>query len=211
MLFAKIIPWVILPAVFLLIFEKERIRHMGNFSSGKLKGTKTEKNLRIALGGEAQATLKYEWYARDALSEGQKEISDIFIETANNEREHAELWFKYLGGFGSISDNLEDAANGEDYEWSTMYDEFEKTAEQEGFPELAALFRRVGEIENRHKERYLRYKSSLEAGELHRSESGEERWICIACGTVVTAKSAPPRCPTCGHGEGYFKRFCESV
>lgn len=183
---------------------------MGNFPIEKIAGTETEKNLHYALGGESQAALKYAWYAKKALEDGYKEISDIFNETSQNEREHAEIWFKYLGGWGNTSQNLDAAAGGEHYEWSTMYSGFAETADSEGLPEIAALFRRVADVEKRHEERYLRYKEKVDNNTMFVSGSQNTKWVCLACGTVVQAKNAPPKCPTCGHDQAYFKEYFQN-
>ena len=172
----------------------------------ELKGTKTEKNLMTAFAGESQAYTKYGYYASQAKKDGYVQISEIFAETAGNEKEHAKLWFKYLHG-GSVpatTDNLADAAAGENYEWTDMYERFAKEAREEGFTEIAAKFALVGAIEKAHEERYRKLLANIEGG-LVFSRDGDAIWQCINCGHIVIGKKAPEVCPTCNHPQSYFK------
>lgn len=172
----------------------------------ELKGSKTEKNLQAAFAGESQARNKYTYYASKARKEGYQQIANLFLETAENEREHAELWFKHLHG-GSIpttTENLLDAAQGENYEWTNMYAEFAKEAEEEGFTEIARLFKAVGNIEKEHEERYRKLLANIEGG-LVFSRDGEAIWQCLQCGNIVVGKKAPEKCPVCGHDKAYFQ------
>lgn len=171
-----------------------------------LKGTKTEQNLHTALSGESQAYLRYKVFESKAKEEGLIEIAQIFCETADNEWEHAEIWFKCLGGWKSTLDNLNTAAGGEHFEWETMYAEFAQTAREEGFEYLAGLFDRVASIEKAHEERYVHYKESLNNGTIFTSDSASTKWICLNCGYVIEAKTPPMVCPTCQHPQGYFKK-----
>ena len=170
-----------------------------------LKGTKTEKNLQAAFAGESQARNKYTYYASQAKKEGFEQISAIFTETANNEKEHAKIWFKLLnGGIGNTVENLKDAAAGENYEWTTMYDEFAKTADEEGFKEIAAKFRGVGAVEKAHEERYLKLAERVEKGEVFTRE-GVKVWKCLNCGHLHVGPVAPELCPVCAHPKAYFE------
>lgn len=172
-----------------------------------LKGTKTEQNLNTALAGESRAYLKYKWFEQRAKQQGLIEIADIFCETADNEKEHAEIWFRFLGGWQDTEHNLKNAAMGEHYEWATMYADFAKDAREEGFEFLAGLFERVGEIERRHEERYMQYYNKIEDKTLLTSDNAQTKWICLNCGYVVTAKDAPTKCPVCQVESGYFKEL----
>ena len=172
----------------------------------KLKGTKTEVNLHTALSGESQAYLRYKWFEAKAKKDGYVEIADIFCETADNEKEHAEIWFNYLGGLGDTERNLDAAASGEHFEWESMYAQFAAEAREEGFEPLAKLFERVASIEKMHEARYAKYKNRLANGELFTSSSETTKWICLNCGYVVEAKEPPAVCPTCMHPKGYFKK-----
>ena len=172
----------------------------------ELKGSKTEKNLMKAFAGESEARNKYTYFASKAKKDGYEQIAAIFEETANNEKEHAKLWFKELNG-GEISstvDNLKAAANGENYEWTDMYEEFSKTAEEEGFHELARKFKMVGDIEKHHKERYRKLLKNIEDGVVF-SKDGDKIWICRNCGHVVIGKKAPDVCPVCNHPQSFFE------
>ena len=172
----------------------------------ELKGSKTEKNLMAAFAGESQARNKYTYYASKAKKDGFVQIANIFEETANNEKEHAKIWFKLLHG-GSIPDtaeNLEDAANGENYEWTDMYDTFAKEAEEEGFTELACKFRGVAAIEKAHEERYRALLSNVEMQRVF-EKSEETMWECRNCGHLVIGKKAPAVCPVCAHPQSYFE------
>lgn len=172
----------------------------------ELKGTKTEKNLQDAFAGESQARNKYTYFASKARKEGYVQIAAIFEETAGNEKEHAKMWFKYLEG-GDIKDtvsNLKSAAEGENYEWTDMYDRMAKEAEEEGFKEIAAKFRMVGEIEKHHEERYRKLLANVEQG-LVFSRDGDCIWQCSNCGHIVVGKKAPSVCPVCNHPQSYFQ------
>ncbi len=172
----------------------------------ELKGTKTEANLMTAYAGESEARNKYTFYASKAKKDGYVQISNIFEETAANEKEHAKLWFKILHG-GSIPDtleNLNDAANGENFEWTDMYAQFAKEAREEGFDEIARLFEGVAEIEKEHEERYRKLIANIEGG-LVFSKEGDIIWECLNCGHIVVGKKAPEVCPVCAHPQSYFQ------
>ena len=171
-----------------------------------LKGTKTEANLMTAFAGESQARNKYTYYASKAKKEGYVQIANLFEETANNEKEHAKIWFKLLHG-GEVADtatNLKDAAAGENYEWTDMYAGFAKEAEAEGFKQIAALFSKVAAIEKEHEERYLALLKNVEDG-LVFSRDGEMVWKCSNCGHIHVGKKAPAMCPVCSHPQAYFE------
>ena len=171
-----------------------------------LKGTKTERNLMEAFAGESQARNKYSYYASKGRKVGFEQIAAIFEETANNEKEHAKLWFKFLHG-GEIADtmtNLRDAAEGENYEWTDMYDRMAKEADEEGFKEIAARFRAVAAIERHHEERYRRLLKNIEEGIVF-SREGDRGWICRNCGHIFIGKNAPKKCPVCMHPESFFE------
>jgi rubrerythrin len=177
----------------------------------ELKGTKTEKNLQEAFAGESQARNKYTYYASKAKKEGYVQIAEIFEETARNEREHAKIWFKLLHG-GEMPDtkaNLLDAAQGENYEWTDMYDRFAAEAREEGFTKIAALFEMVGKIEKEHEERYRRLLNNVEEG-LVFSREGDMVWICSNCGHIHIGKKAPKMCPVCAHPQDYFQLRAEN-
>jgi rubrerythrin len=171
-----------------------------------LKGTKTEKNLEIAFAGESQARNKYTYYASKAKKEGYEQIAAIFQETADNEKEHAELWFKYLhdGKVPTTVDNLRDAAAGENYEWTDMYAQMAKEAIEEGFIEIAAKFEMVAKIEREHEQRYLKLVENIEAGKVFVADDVVV-WKCRNCGHIHVAKAAPEVCPTCDHAKSYFE------
>ena len=173
----------------------------------ELKGSKTEKNLMTAFAGESQARNKYTFYASQAKKEGYEQIASIFEETAGNEKEHAKMWFKLLhdGKVPSTSENLKDAANGENFEWTDMYKEFSETAKEEGFDDIAELFRLVGDIEKEHEERYLTLLRKVEDNLVFSSEE-ETIWICRNCGHVYRSKEALEVCPVCNHGKAYQER-----
>ena len=176
-----------------------------------LKGTKTEKNLQEAFAGESQARNKYTYFASKARKDGYEQIAAIFEETANNEKEHAKLWFKYLEG-GELKDtksNLEAAAAGENYEWTDMYARMAKEAEEEGFKEIAAKFRMVGAIEKHHEERYKKLVGNLEGGVVF-SRDDERIWKCRNCGHIVVGKYAPKVCPVCNHPQSFFEINAEN-
>ena len=172
----------------------------------ELKGSKTEQNLMAAFAGESQARNKYTYYASVAKKEGYEQIASIFEETAGNEKEHAKMWFKLLhcGEVPSTLDNLADAANGENYEWTDMYAEFAKTAKEEGFDHIAYLFESVGQIEKEHEERYRKLLSNIE-NEIVFNRPVENMWICRNCGHVHYGKEAPKVCPVCSHPQSYFE------
>ncbi len=176
----------------------------------RVKGTETEKNLHTALGGESQAYLRYKWFEERARDDGYIEVAQLFCDTAKNEMEHAEIWFRCLGGRAGTEHNLGVAADGENFEWSTMYDEFEKTARREGLDDIADLFSRVASIEKQHEENYRAILEKLSHGELYTSSSAETKWICLNCGYVATGKEPPNVCPTCSHPRGYFKTYTKN-
>ena len=175
------------------------------------ENSQTKKNLETAFAGESQAHTKYRYYASKAKKDGYVQISNIFAETAGNESEHAKLWFKYLhdGAVPGTLDNLRDAAAGENYEWTTMYDEFAKTAEEEGFLELAAQFEGVARIEKAHEERYLKLLENLKNGEVFK-KGDKVLWFCRNCGHVELAVEAPAVCPVCHHPQSYFQIKAEN-
>lgn len=175
-----------------------------------LKGTKTEANLRTAFAGESEATNKYTYYASKAKKDGYVQIANIFEETAGNEREHAKMWFKLLhDGIGSTVDNLVDAANGENYEWTDMYAGFAKEAREEGFDDIAALFEGVAAIEKEHEERYRKLLANIQ-GDLVFSRDGDVIWQCSNCGHICIGKKAPEVCPVCAHPQSYFQIKAEN-
>ena len=170
----------------------------------ELKGTKTEKNLMEAFAGESQARNKYTYFASVAKKEGYEQIAEIFQKTADNEKEHAKLWFKALGGLGDTAANLFAAAEGENYEWTDMYDRFAKEAEEEGFKELAIQFKMVAAIEKSHEERYRALLNNVEMQAVF-AKSEETMWECRNCGHLVIGKKAPQMCPVCKHPQSYFE------
>ena len=177
--------------------------------SNKYAGTQTEKNLEAAFAGESQARNKYTYFASAAKKEGFEQIAALFLKTADNEKEHAKMWFKELNGIGNTAENLGAAADGENYEWTDMYEGFAKTAEEEGFPALAAKFRMVGEIEKHHEERYRALLKNLEMQQVF--EKGEmTMWECRNCGHLVMGKKAPEVCPVCAHPQSYFEVRAEN-
>ncbi len=177
----------------------------------ELKGSKTEKNLMEAFAGESQARNKYTYYASKAKKDGYEQIAAIFEETAINEKEHAKIWFKLLhdGEIPSTEVNLADAASGENYEWTDMYDSFAKTAKEEGFDRIAYLFEAVGKIEKEHEERFKKLLDNVENG-LVFSKDGDRIWKCRNCGHIVIGKSAPEICPVCSHPKAYFEIKAEN-
>ncbi len=177
--------------------------------ANKYEGTQTEKNLQTAFAGESQARNKYTFFASVAKKEGFEQISSLFLDTANNEKEHAKLWFKELNGIGDTSDNLQAAAEGENYEWTDMYDGFAKTAEEEGFPELAEKFRLVAAIEKRHEERYRALLKNVETKAVF-EKSEVKVWECRNCGHIVVGTKAPDVCPTCAHPQSFFEICAEN-
>ncbi len=171
----------------------------------ELKGSKTEANLWTAFSGESQARNKYTYYASKAKKDGYEQIAKIFEDTANNEKEHAKLWFKLLkNGIGSTVENLEDAAAGENYEWTEMYAEFAKVADEEGFADIARTFRGVAAIEKAHEERYKKLLANIKEGVVF-SRDGDTVWECANCGHIHIGKKAPQVCPVCAHPQAYFK------
>ncbi|MEW6193037.1 MAG: rubrerythrin [Bacillota bacterium] len=175
----------------------------------ELKGTRTEANLWAAFAGESQARNKYTYFASAARKEGYEQIAAVFQETADNEKEHAKRIFKFLRGIGSTRENLEAAAGGENYEWSAMYPEFARVAEEEGFPEIAAVLRKIAEVEKHHEERYRALLRNLEEGKVFRREESV-RWKCRNCGYVHEGPEAPEVCPSCDHPRAYFELLCEN-
>ena len=177
----------------------------------ELKGSKTEQNLMAAFAGESQARNKYTYYASKAKKDGYEQIAAIFEETANNEKEHAKMWFKELhdGEVPSTLENLNDAANGENYEWTDMYDNFAKVAREEGFTRIALLFEGVAKIEKEHEERYRKLIANIEDG-LVFSKDGDTIWKCRNCGHIVIGKKAPSVCPICSHSQSYFEVKAEN-
>ena len=175
----------------------------------ELKGSKTEKNLYAAFAGESQARNKYTYFASVAKKEGYEQIAAIFETTANNEKEHAKMWFKALGALGDTAANLKSAAEGENYEWTDMYAGFAKDAEEEGFTTLAAQFRLVAQIEKSHEERYLALLNNVEMQKVFET-SEEIMWECRNCGHLVIGKKAPKVCPVCAHPQAYFEERKEN-
>ena len=177
----------------------------------ELKGSRTEQNLQAAFAGESQARNKYTYYASKARKEGYNQIADLFEETANNEKEHAKIWFKLLhdGEVPTTSKNLLDAAEGENYEWTDMYAEFARVAKEEGFTRIAFLFEKVGEIEKHHEERYRKLLANVE-GDLVFSREGDTVWQCANCGHIVVGKKAPVKCPVCDHPQAYFQELAQN-
>ena len=177
----------------------------------ELKGSKTEQNLMTAFAGESQARNKYTYFASKAKKEGYEQIAAIFQETADNEKEHAKMWFKLLNGgeIGTTVENLQAAADGENYEWTDMYAEFAKTAKEEGFTRIAYLFEEVAKIEKEHEERYLKLLNNVKNGKVF--EAGEVKiWKCRNCGHIVVGTSAPEVCPVCNHPKAYFEIKAEN-
>ena len=177
----------------------------------ELKGSKTEQNLMTAFAGESQARNKYTYFASKAKKEGYEQIAAIFQETADNEKEHAKMWFKLLNGgdIGTTAENLQAAADGENYEWTDMYDGFAKTAKEEGFTHIAYLFEEVAKIEKEHEERYLKLLSNVKDGKVF--EAGEVKiWKCRNCGHIVVGTKAPEVCPVCSHPKAYFQIKAEN-
>ncbi len=177
--------------------------------ANKYAGTQTEKNLMAAFSGESEARNKYTYFASVAKKQGFEQISALFLKTADNEKEHAKMWFKELGGLGDTAENLVSAAEGENYEWTDMYAGFAKTAEEEGFTELAAKFRLVAEVEKHHEERYRKLLHNVEAKEVF-EKSEVKVWECRNCGHIVVGTKAPEVCPTCAHPQSYFELHAEN-
>lgn len=176
-----------------------------------IKGTQTERNLQAAFAGESQAHTKYLYYASRAKKDGYVQMASIFEETAKNEKEHAKVWFKYLhgGAIPQTTENLADAAAGENYEWTDMYAEFERTAREEGFTEIAEKFRMVGAIEKEHEERYRKLLKNIEDKVVF-SKEGDAVWQCSNCGHIIVGKQAPEICPVCAHPQSYFQVRAEN-
>ena len=185
-------------------FEKIIIKEEITMATNKYSGTQTEKNLQEAFAGESQARNKYTYFASVAKKEGYEQMSALFLKTADNEKEHAKMWFKELAGLGDTKSNLADAADGENYEWTDMYEGFAKTAEEEGFPELAAKFRAVGEIEKHHEERYRTLLKNIETAQVF-EKSEVKVWECRNCGHIVVGTKAPEVCPVCNHPQSFFE------
>ena len=176
----------------------------------ELKGSQTEKNLQTAFAGESQARNKYTYFASKAKKDGYEQIAAIFEETANNEKEHAKMWFKLLnGGIGTTEENLKAAAEGENYEWTDMYDGFAKTAREEGFDAIAKLFEGVAAIEKHHEERYRKLLKNIEDSVVF-SRDGDCVWQCSNCGHIVVGQKAPELCPVCAHPKSYFELHAEN-
>ena len=175
----------------------------------EFKGSRTEANLMAAFSGESMARNKYDFYAKVARSEGLIQVAEIFEETARNEHYHAKLWYRSLGKLGGTAENLKDAQAGEHYEWTDMYDGFAKTAEGEGFPELAAKFRMVAAIEKHHEERYRALLHNVETAQVF-AKSQVKVWECRNCGHIVVGEKAPEVCPTCNHPQSYFEIHAEN-
>ena len=188
------------------IIKKKELKTM---ATNKYAGTQTEKNLQEAFSGESQARNKYTYFASVAKKEGYEQMSALFLKTADNEKEHAKMWFKELAGLGDTKANLSAAADGENYEWTDMYEGFAKTAEEEGFPELAAKFRAVGEIEKRHEERYRALLKNIETAQVF-EKSEVKVWECRNCGHIVVGTKAPEVCPVCAHPQSYFEVHAEN-
>ena len=184
--------------------EESEEKHMNKYA-----GTQTEKNLEAAFAGESQARNKYTYFASVAKKEGYEQIAALFLKTAENEKEHAKMWFKEMNGIGDTAENLLHAAEGENYEWTDMYDGFAKTAEEEGFPELAAKFRLVAAIEKHHEERYRALLRNVELAQVF-AKSEVKVWECRNCGHIVVGTAAPEICPTCAHPQSYFEVNCEN-
>ena len=175
----------------------------------KYAGTRTEQNLRDAFAGESQARNKYTYFASKAKKEGYEQIAALFLKTADNEKEHAKMWFKELEGIGDTAQNLSAAADGENFEWTDMYASFAKTAEEEGFPELAEKFRQVGEIEKHHEERYRALLKNVETAKVF-EKSEVKVWECRNCGHIIVGTKAPDVCPVCAHPQSYFEIHAEN-
>lgn len=189
--------------------DSSKVESSSDKPANKYAGTQTEKNLMAAFAGESQARNKYDYFAATARKEGYQQIAAIFEETAANERYHAKMWFRELGGLGNTHDNLEAAAEGENYEWTDMYVGFAETAEKEGFTELAEKFRQVAEIEKHHEERYRKLIENVEKGQVF--ERGSVKiWQCRNCGHIVVGTSAPEVCPVCGHPQAYYEIKAEN-
>ena len=175
----------------------------------ELRGSQTEQNLRDAFSGESEARNKYTYFASVAKKEGYEQLASIFQKTADNEREHAEIWFKYLNGIGDTRQNLENSAAAENFEWTDMYKNFSEVAQKEGFLEIAAKFRMVAEIERSHEERYRKLLNNVEMQAVF-EKSEQVMWECRNCGHLIISKKAPPICPVCSHERSYFELRAEN-
>ena len=175
----------------------------------ELKGSKTEQNLQTAFAGESQARNKYTYFASKAKKEGYEEIAEVFLKTADNEKEHAKMWFKHLNGIGTTEENLEAAANGENYEWTEMYKDFAKTAREEGFTQIAYQFEQVAEIEKNHEKRYKAILKNVKTNKVF-SKAKKVTWECRNCGHRVEGENAPQVCPVCGHPLSYFAIYVDT-
>ena len=175
----------------------------------KYAGTQTEKNLEAAFAGESQARNKYTYFASAAKKEGYEQIAALFLATADNEKEHAKMWFKELQGIGNTAENLTAAADGENFEWTDMYEEFAQKAEEEGFPELAAKFRAVGQIEKHHEERYRALLNNLKTAAVFQKDTAQT-WECRNCGHITVGTQAPQVCPVCNHPQSYIEVHAEN-
>jgi len=183
--------------------------HTGGTTMAGLKGSKTEQNLKAAFSGESEARNKYTYYAGVAKKEGYEQISAIFLETAENEKAHAKLWFKHLGALGDTKENLKDAAEGEHYEWTSMYKEFAATAREEGFDKIAKQMDKIAEIERHHEKRYLKLLHNLE-NDLVFKRDGKYQWICRNCGYMHEGGEALSPCPACLHPQAFFEIYVEN-
>ena len=183
--------------------------HLQEVTEMNLKGSKTEQNLMAAFAGESQARNKYDYYASKAKKDGYEQIAAIFQETANNEKEHAKLWFKLFHGINDTLDNLLDAAAGENYEWTEMYKGFAEVADEEGFHDIAEKFRGVAAIEKTHEERYNKLATAVKGDEVF-VKLTESVWVCRNCGHIHVGKEAPKVCPVCAHPQAYFELRCEN-
>ena len=186
-----------------------RRKREGETTMNKYQGTQTEKNLQAAFAGESQARNKYTYFSSVAKKEGYEQIAAIFLKTADNEKEHAKMWFKELNGIGDTKANLTAAAEGENFEWTDMYEDFAVTAENEGFPELAQKFRMVGEIEKHHEDRYRELLNNVETAKVF-EKSEVKVWECRNCGHIVVGTKAPEVCPVCNHPQSYFEIHAEN-
>lgn len=175
-----------------------------------LKGSRTERNLNESFTGESKARNKYTYYASQAKKEGYEQIAGIFTETAEQEKEHAKRAFKFLGGIGDTASNLKDAADGENYEWTSMYKEFAEVAAAEGFNEIAKFFKEVAEVEAAHEKRYLKLLENIKNGVVFKRENVESQWKCRNCGYIHTGSEAPAVCPACLHPQAYYELFVET-
>ncbi len=187
----------------------DNLEMISSTPKNKYSGTRTEKNLQAAFAGESQARNKYTYFASVAKKEGMEQISALFLKTADNEKEHAKMWFKELGGLGTTSDNLLSAAEGENFEWTDMYAEFAKVAREEGFEELAEKFEGVAKIEKHHEERYRALLHNVETKQVF-EKSEVKVWECRNCGHICVGTKAPETCPVCNHPQSYFELVCEN-